>query len=99
MTTIESKISIPEDVLFHEVGGEAVILNLESGKYYGLDEVGTRMWALLADHGGVEPAYRALLEEYDVDEARLRGDLLELIDRLAAQGLVVVDGTSTVDEA
>ena len=91
MTTLSSTIHIPEDVLFHELSGEAVILNVTTGKYYGLDEVGTRMWALLAEHGRLEPAYQALLAEYDVDEARLQQDLIELVDRLAANELVQVE--------
>ena len=90
---IDSKIRVPEDVLFHEVGGEAVILNLESGKYFGLDEVGTRMWVLLSEHGAVEPVLRVLLEEYDVEEERLRADLLKLIDDLASHGLLKLDPT------
>jgi hypothetical protein len=91
MTTLKSTVRIPKDVMFHDVSGEAVILDTATGKYYGLDEVGTRMWALLAEHGCLEPAYRALLDEYDVDEQRLRADLLQLVDTLAAKGLVKVD--------
>jgi hypothetical protein len=49
------------------------------------------MWTLLAQHGQVEPAYRALLEEYDVPPERLRQDLLDLVAKLAAHGLVQVD--------
>ena len=91
MTTLTSIIHIPEDVLFREVGGEAVILNLATGKYYGLDEVGTRMWALLAEHGSVGAVAPILLQEYEVDEERLKADLLELVDKLAAQELVKID--------
>ena len=89
--TLESKIQAPEEVLFRELDGEAVILHLESGKYFGLDKVGTHMWSLLSEHGQVEPAYQALLEHYEVEAERLQGDLLELIDKLAEQGLLVVD--------
>ena len=91
MVTIESKIVIPQDVIFRDVAGEAVILNLETGKYYGLDEVGTRMWALLAEHGKVETAYRALLDEYEVAPEQLQDDLIKLIDTLAAQQLLKID--------
>jgi hypothetical protein len=89
--TMESLITVPEDVLFRELGGESVILNLESAKYYGLDEVGTRMWVLLAEHGRVSDAYRALLEEYEVAEAELERDLLQLINDLVGHGLLRLD--------
>jgi len=91
MTTLQSKIAIPEDVMFREVKGEAVILNIANGKYYGLDDVGTRMWMLLSEHLCLEPAYQALLEEYDVQPAVLQADLIRLVDELAAQGLVALD--------
>jgi hypothetical protein len=93
MISLQSRISIPSDVLFHEVDGQAVILNLESGQYYGLDETGSRMWALLAEHGQLELVYQNLLEEYNVEPEQLQGDLLKLMDELASQGLVKVDET------
>jgi Coenzyme PQQ synthesis protein D (PqqD) len=85
-----TRVAIPETVLFRDLDGEAVILATDSGKYFGLNEVGTRMWTLLHRHGEVEGACRALLEEYDVDEARLREDLARLVDVLAARGLVKI---------
>jgi hypothetical protein len=91
MATLETKIRIPEDVLFRDLDGEAVLLSLVSGKYYGLDETGTRMWNLLAEHGRVDAAYRALLEEYEVSEDQLRHDLLGLVDELASHELLDVD--------
>ena len=91
MISLRSKISIPSGVLYHELNGESVILSLESGKYYGLDETGTRMWALLSKHGCLEPAYQALLIEYDVNADQLQSDLLELVDKLAAHGLLQID--------
>lgn len=90
--TMESTVSVPEGVLFRDVEGEAVLLNTATGKYFGLDEVGTRMWALLARHGRVEPAYRALLEEYEVSAEQLQKDLLDLAAKLAAHGLLRVGG-------
>lgn len=88
MTTLASRIRVPQEVLFRELEGEAVVLNLATGKYYGLDAVGTRMWTLLVEHGQVEAAYRALLTEYEVDAAQLMQDLLELVDKLASHGLL-----------
>jgi Coenzyme PQQ synthesis protein D (PqqD) len=85
------RVSIPEDVLFRDLGDEAVILELAGGQYYGLDEVGTRMWMQLRDHGEVEAACRALLREYQVDESDLRRDLRDFVDQLASRRLLVLD--------
>ena len=47
--SLESRVRIPESVLFQELDGEAVLLHLESGVYFGLDPIGTRMWHLLEE--------------------------------------------------
>ena len=80
VATLESKITIPKDVVFREIAGEAVILSLETGKYFGLDQVGTRMWQLLAEHNQVEPALDDLTEEYDTTKDQLQQDLLDLVE-------------------
>ncbi len=90
MSTLETKISIPEDVLFHEADDEAVLLNLVSGKYFSLDDVGTRMWLLMTKHGQLRIVHQALLEEYQVDPQQLEQDLLTLIDNLADHGLLQI---------
>ncbi len=82
------RVAIPETVLFRDLDGEAVLLATENGRYFGLNEVGTRMWSLLRLHGDAEAVCRALLAEYDVPEARLREDLAQFVDTLAARGLV-----------
>jgi hypothetical protein len=75
-------------VLFHNLDGEAVLLNLQTGKYFGLDAIGTRIWNLIGELGTLPAVYRKMLEEYDVDAERLKADLLALIDQLAARGLI-----------
>jgi hypothetical protein len=85
------RVSVPDDVVMSEVEGEAVLLHLERGQYYSLDDVGTRMWRLMAEHGQIEAAVQALLEEYDVAEEDLRRDLMELVQALAAEGLLRLD--------
>jgi hypothetical protein len=81
-------IIIPEGVLLRELSGEAVILNLNSEHYFGLDAVGTRMWALLASSPTIQPAFDALLAEYAVDADTLRRDLTDFITNLVEHGLL-----------
>lgn len=90
MLTVDAKISIPEDVLFREVDGEAVLLNIDSGKYFGLDEIGTRMWQLLTEHEKIGDVCRRLMGEYEVDEEKLRRDLLDFVEKLSGSGLLQV---------
>ncbi len=87
---LPAQVAIPPDVLFQELEGEAVLLNLDTEHYYGLDEVGTRMWQLLAEHGDVATVAEQVLAEYDVDEATLHRDLADLIAELTDEGLLTV---------
>jgi hypothetical protein len=86
--SLESRVAISDDVVFRELEGEAVILNLESGTYFGLDPVGTRIWSLLQEDGSLRRAFEALLQEYDVAPEKLEGDILRLVEELRAKGLV-----------
>jgi len=88
MFTQMMRVAIPETVLFRDLDGEAVILETVSGRYYGLNEVGTRMWLLLQRHGGIEPAYRDLLSEYQVPGDQLREDLLQFVESLSSRHLL-----------
>ena len=85
------KIKIPDDVMFRILGDEAVILNVASGVYFGLDTIGTRMWQLMSEHGSTDKVVETLLEEYEVEETQLRRDLDKLIEQLSEKGLVKID--------
>jgi len=88
----EQRFAVPSDVLVNIVDGQSVLLNLKSERYFGLDEVGTRMWAALTTAESVQAACEALLAEYDVEPDRLRKDIEELAARLLAHGLLEVRG-------
>ena len=57
------RIRIPDGVVFREVKGEAVLLELETGRYYGLDEVGTRIWQLLVSTRSLRSTLASLIAE------------------------------------
>jgi hypothetical protein len=88
--SLDSRVSISEDAVFRELEGEAVIVHLASGMYYGLDPVGTRLWQLIDAHGQLQPVFDAALEEFEVEPERLQRDLLQLVSELASRQLVVV---------
>ena len=90
MSMSDTRLTVPPGVMFRDLDGEAVVLALDSGRYFGLNETGTRMWLLLLEHGRVEPALRALEQEYEVAGERLEQELREFVNHLASQGLVLV---------
>jgi hypothetical protein len=90
--SFDQKLAVTPDTLINLIEGESVLLNLKSESYFGLDQVGTRMWALLMTSDSIQSAYEALLDEYDVGADRLREDMRDLIEKLIANGLVEVVG-------
>jgi hypothetical protein len=67
-----------------------VILNLDSERYYALDNVGTRFLSVLTTANSIDAAYQSLAEEYDIDREVLRQDLVALIQNLLQQGIIEV---------
>ena len=66
------------------------LLDLRTERYFGLDDVGTRIWQLLLEHTSLVTVFNMMLSEYDVDPARLEADLLKHISELADSSLVVL---------
>ncbi len=85
---LNQTITIAPDVISQEVSGETVILDLNSENYFGLDEVGTRIWQLIGEKGDLQAIYNQLLDEYDVGKDQLLEDLEDLVEKIAAAGLV-----------
>lgn len=90
--TLDAVIEIEENVLFRELSGEAVLLNVETGNYFGLDEVGTRAWTLIREHKALSRVVGLMEAEYDVPRDALVSDLVALAKELSAHGLVRVSG-------
>jgi len=90
--SLAQSASIAPDVIFRLLDGEAVLLNLKTGNYFGLDPIGTRAWELILEHRSLERVHSALLEEYEVEADRLAQDLLALVSECCAKGLVQVAG-------
>ena len=80
---------VPDHVLARRTGDEMVLLNLDNEQYYGLDEVGTRFWDLVAAGGSFGSAITTLLDEYEVERDVLERDLTALVGELSENGLVV----------
>ncbi|MDB9494394.1 PqqD family protein [Spirulina major CS-329] len=89
--SLTSKINLSPDVLIQELAGESVLLNLKSEEYFGLDDIGTRMIAVLDQAESIQAAHDILLTEYNVESAQLTHDLLQFVLKLTQNGLVIVN--------
>jgi hypothetical protein len=92
--TLQSTVVFVKDHVSTDLGSESVILNVNSGVYYGLDEVGNRVWQLLQEPRTVLEIRDALLNEYEVEAGECGRDLLELLHLMQNEGLISVDPTT-----
>jgi Coenzyme PQQ synthesis protein D (PqqD) len=88
--TLEQAITIRDDVLVQDLGGELVLLNLNSEEYFGLDDVGSIMWNTIKESASLQAAYDLLVEKYDVEPKQLLGDFLGLVEKLMDADLIAV---------
>ena len=92
--TIEmsSVIRQSEQQVSAEVDGEVVMMSVEQGSYYGLDEVGSRIWELTGTPSTVDAICDALVVEYQVERSVCERDVIRFLEEMAEQGLVEIDG-------
>jgi hypothetical protein len=90
MVTYMDRANVPAHVLVRFLDRECVLLNLETERYFGLDETGTRMWQLVTGSSSVDAAFQELLAEFDVEPELLKANLSELMGRLVENGLLEV---------
>lgn len=88
--TLAHRATRSDQVLFQDVGGEAVLLDLASETYFGLNDVGTRFWQLIEASPTLDEVHRSLCAEFDADGALIKKDLLALAGELARAGLIAV---------
>ena len=79
-----------ERTLSAEVDGELMAMSVERGMCYGLNAVGTRIWALIAEPRSVGDLCAQLRQEFDVEEEECRRDVVDLLEELRAEGLATV---------
>jgi Coenzyme PQQ synthesis protein D (PqqD) len=88
--TLEDVVVVSHDQVSCDLGGEAAILNLATGMYYCLNPVGARIWSLIAKPRTVSSVRDAILAEFEVEASPCERDVLDLLAKLAAEGLIQV---------
>jgi len=86
----QSIVVASKDQISCELEGEAAILNLKSGTYFGLDPVGATIWSLIAQPRRVAEIRNALVDQFEVEAERCGRDLIQLLGELDAHGLIQV---------
>jgi hypothetical protein len=89
--TLQDSVRIPDEVATRKVGEETILLDLNTGIYFGLDAVGSRFVELLENNGEIAAAYRVMLQEFEVTSEVLETDLLRLAEEMCARRLLLVE--------
>lgn len=84
------RLVVSDRVVARAVSGATVLLNLDTGRSFMLDDVGARAWSVLMSSASIQDAFESLLTEYQVEPDQLRTDLAALIADLEAQGLLEI---------
>lgn len=83
-------VVVSKNQMASSLGGETVILGMTKGRYYGVGEVGARVWQLIQTPTRLDELKRTIVSEYDVTPERCEADLLQLLEKMLAEGLVEV---------
>lgn len=87
---LTSILAARKDLLYCELVDSAVMLDLGSGIYYGLDPVGTCIWGLIQEPKVLSDIIAAMLEEYAVEPARCEQDLRSFLSEMVSRNLIEV---------
>jgi hypothetical protein len=91
-----SVVVAAKDQVSCDLAGEAAILNVKSGIYYGLDPVGARIWTLMQQPREVLEIQNTITDEYDVTQDQCARDLMVLLEKLLAEGLIEIKSASGI---
>jgi hypothetical protein len=88
--SVQSIVVAAADQVSCDLGGEAAILNIKNGVYYGLDPIGAQVWNLIQKPHRVAEIREAVVRDYDVEPERCERDVIALLESLLAEGLIEV---------
>ena len=96
LVTLSSIVVVSSQSISCDLAGEAAILDMQSGMYYGLNAVGSRIWSLMQTPQTVGELCKTIVEEYDVSPDCCTRDVLELLQEFAEVGLIEVKNATPV---
>lgn len=85
---LPSRVEIGDSVILQRLNDEAILLNMSSQQYYGLNDTGTRMWELLIELGEPQKVVAQLQQDFPVPVSMLEADLESLVADLLNAGLL-----------
>lgn len=91
MININNVVSRRNDIDTTDLNGEIVMMDLEKGRYFSLNGVGSRIWEIIEEPIGINKIVDSLLEEYDVSRNECEENVLEFLGKLDDANIICVD--------
>ena len=88
MQILDRTLMVSDSVVYAELDDEAVLLNVDTGIYFGLNGIATDIWRSLEQGASLNEIVELLLNEYEVEPAQLHADVSDFLTALAARGLL-----------
>ena len=88
MMSLEATIQLDPELLYSKIGEEIVLLTIESGKYFKVDAVGSRIWEIIKEPTTIQALLNQLTEEYEVPFDQCQKDIMPFIEQLQADKLI-----------
>ena len=87
----DSLIYRQSDIVFNKLDDEIVMMSIKNGEYYGLDNIGSRIWEIIEKHVTLLQLVTMLKDEYDVDEEQCKNDVMAFLEMLLKKNLIKID--------
>ncbi len=87
---LQMRVRRIDDVLDADMDNQTVMMDIEQGRYFGLNETGTRIWALLAEPMVIRDLCDQLMTQFDVPQEQCEREVLDYLGSLLARGLIRV---------
>jgi len=82
------QVEISKDLVYQELDGEMVILEMQSGQYFGIDVIGSRIWQMLESKVPPVLMIEKLQEEFEVEPELCRHQVVTFLDELEKNNLI-----------
>ncbi len=88
MIKSDSIIEKNHEILASDIDGETVMMSIKNGKYYGMDEIGSRIWSLINGENTATNIVNKLLKEFDVSREECMLDVMDFLEELKKNELI-----------
>lgn len=90
MINVNTVVSHRKDIDTTDLNGDVVMMDLEEGRYFSLNSVGSRIWELIGEPVEINKVVDSLLEEYEIDRDECEKNVLEFLGKLDTAKIISV---------